>query len=125
MQIENLSDEPVTIQAHVVTWSYQGAHDQYADTDEVMLNPPIFSLDSHQKQFIRLGLRRKNDSTIERTYRLILEQVPQPPKPGFVGLTTILRISVPIFVKPENKVSPRVAWEYGADRRWNKDCRRQ
>lgn len=110
MQIENMSSDAVTLQVHVVTWSSQGAVDQYADTDEILLNPPIFSLEPHQKQFLRLGLRHGNSGALERTYRLILEEVPAPPKPGFSGLTTILKISVPIFSSPGTKVAPRVSW---------------
>jgi fimbrial chaperone protein len=110
MQVENLSSEAVTVQAHAVIWSFQGETDRYTDTDDIMLNPPIFSLQPHQKQFLRLGLRHNNASTVERTYRLILEQVPDAPKPGFVGLNTILRISVPIFAAPSNHVAAQVSW---------------
>jgi len=110
IQIDNMSDDRVLLQAHVVTWSFTGATDQYVDTDDVLLNPPIFVLEPHQKQFVRLGLRHVNESDVERTYRLILEQVPEKPKPGFFGLTTILRISVPVFAVPRTKVSPRVSW---------------
>ena len=74
IQIENMSDERVLLQAHAVTWSFAGATDQYAVTDDILLNPPIFGLEPHQKQFVRLGLRRVNESAVERTYRLILEK---------------------------------------------------
>jgi fimbrial chaperone protein len=110
IQIENMSDERVLLQAHVVTWSFAGTADQYADTDDILLNPPIFALEPHQRQFVRLGIRHVNESAVERTYRLILEQVPEKPKPGFSGLTTILRISVPVFAIPRTKVSPKVSW---------------
>jgi len=110
LQIENRSDDPVLLQAHVVTWNFAEGMEQYTNTDDILLNPPIFELGPHQKQFVRLGLRHVNDSAVERTYRLILEQVPEKPKPGFSGLTTILRISVPVFAVPRTKVSPKVSW---------------
>lgn len=110
VQVENLSTDAVTVQAYAVIWSFRGETDQYTETDEIMLNPPIFSLQPKQKQFLRLGLRHNNASTVERTYRLILEQVPVGPKPGFMGLNTILRISVPIFAAPPNRVAAQVSW---------------
>src|SRR5215475_15998416 len=82
MQVQNLSDEPVTIQVHAVTWDFKGDEDQYEETGAVLLNPPIFSLEPHQKQFLRLGLRSANIAAVERSYRVILEQVPEPPRSG-------------------------------------------
>jgi fimbrial chaperone protein len=73
------------------------------------LNPPIFTVAAEHAQFLRLGLRHLPPDTREGTYRLILEEVPPPPKTGFTGLNTVLRISIPIFVKPRI-ASPQLAW---------------
>jgi fimbrial chaperone protein len=109
IQIQNLGDEPTTIQAHVVAWSAKGAEEVLTDNDEILLNPPIFTIPAGRTQFVRLGLRRPPPDTREATYRLILEEVPPPPKPGFNGLNTVLKISVPIFFKPRVS-SPQLAW---------------
>lgn len=109
IQIQNLADEPTKVQAHVVAWNANGAEELLTDNDEILLNPPIFTIPTGHAQFVRLGLRRAPLDTKELTYRLILEEVPSPPKPGFNGLTTLLKISVPIFVKPRVS-SPQLAW---------------
>jgi fimbrial chaperone protein len=109
IQIQNLGDEPTTIQAHVVAWNANGAEEVLSDNDEILLNPPIFTVAAGHTQFLRLGLRHPQPDTREGTYRLILEEVPPPPKPGFNGLNTVLKISVPIFVKPRVS-SPQLAW---------------
>ena len=111
LQIANREDEPVTLQAHVVAWSFDGQKDVLVDNDEVMLNPPIAVVGPHQTQAIRLGLRKLNGSAQERSYRLILEEVPRPPKPGFVGIRTIVKISIPIFASPKNAVAPKLSWQ--------------
>jgi fimbrial chaperone protein len=111
LQIANRDDEPVTIQAHIVDWSFDGQKDVLTVSDEVMLNPPIAVIGAHQTQAIRMGLRRPNDSAQERSYRLIVEEVPRPPKPGFVGVRTILKLSIPIFASPKVTVTPKLRWQ--------------
>lgn len=109
MQIQNLGDEPLTIQAHIVAWSAKGAEEILSDNDDILLNPPIFTVPVGHTQFLRLGLRHTPQSLKEGTYRLILEQVPGPPKQDFMGINTVLKISVPIFVKPR-VAAPQLAW---------------
>jgi fimbrial chaperone protein len=109
IQIQNLGEEPATIQAHVVAWNANGAEELLSDNDEILLNPPIFTVAAGHPQFLRLGLRHPQPDTREGTYRLILEEVPRVPKPGFNGINTLLRISVPIFVNPRIS-SPQLAW---------------
>ena len=109
IQIQNLGDQPTTIQAHVVAWSANGAEEVLSDNDEILLNPPIFTVAAGRRQYLRLGLRKPRPDAAESTFRLILEEVPPPPKPGFNGITTLLKISIPIFFKPRVP-APQLAW---------------
>jgi len=109
MQIQNLGDEPLTIQAHIVAWNAKGTEEILSDNDDILLNPPIFTVPVGHTQFLRLGLRHPPQDLKEGTYRLILEQVPRPPKPDFMGINTVLKISVPIFIKPRLP-APQLAW---------------
>jgi len=95
----------------VVAWSFDGQKDVYTDSDEVMLNPPIAVIGARQSQYIRLGLRRPNEGVQERSYRLILEEVPPPPNPEFRGIHTILRLSIPIFAVPKATISAHLNWQ--------------
>lgn len=109
MQVQNLGDEPITIQAHIAAWNAKGAEEILSDNDDILLNPPIFTVPVGHTQYLRLGLRHSPRGITEGTYRLILEQVPGPPKPDFTGINTLLRISVPIIVEPRIP-APQLAW---------------
>ncbi len=111
LQVTNREDQQVTIQAHVVAWSFDAQKDVYTDSDDVMLNPPIAVVGAHQSQFIRLGLRHPNEGAQERSYRLILEEVPPPPKAEFRGIQTVLRLSIPIFAVPKAAISAQLTWQ--------------
>lgn len=110
LQVTNHEDEPVTFQAHVVAWSFDGQKDVYADSDNIVLNPPIATVAPHQTQLIRLGLRRSVEGAAEESYRLIVEEVPPPARPGFRGVQTVLRFSIPIFANPKSPSVPQVHW---------------
>ena len=111
LQIANHNSEPATIQVHVVSWSFAGEKDLYTRSDQVLLNPPIFTVGPNQKQSMRLGLRAPSLNPAETAYRVILEEVPNRPPPGFSGLRTLLRISIPVFVPPLGPVTSKLVWQ--------------
>lgn len=111
LQIANSGDEKLTVQVHPMCWGRGGNDESLEDTDDVIVNPPIFTIAPHQTQFVRLGLRQFKASSAEQTYRLILEEVPPPLAPGFNGLRTLLRISIPVFVAPPQSAQPLLTWE--------------
>ena len=108
-QIRNTSPDSTTIQARVLAWRANGVEEVLTDNNELLLNPPIFTLKPGQVQFMRVGLRRPPASSAETTYRLILEETPPPPKAQFTGVTTLLKVSIPIFVNPST-TAPKLEW---------------
>jgi fimbrial chaperone protein len=113
--VTNLGDGVATIQVQVLRWTAKGAGEDYAETDDILINPPIFTLAAGQTQYLRLGLREPRAGLAEISYRLILEELPPPRKPNSNEITTLLRISVPIFVKPAAKTVPELAWRLVPD----------
>jgi fimbrial chaperone protein len=109
IQVTNSADDPITVQVHAAGWRTEGAEDSYFDTNDVVVNPPVFTIAAGQKQVIRLGLRSSDLADIERSYRLILEEVPKPTKAGTI--TTLLRITLPIFQLPRRPVAPSLSWQ--------------
>jgi fimbrial chaperone protein len=109
IQIENLGTDPLTVQAHIMAWNANGKEEVLSDNDEILLNPPIFTVPAGHQQYVRLGLRKPPADDVESTFRLILEEVPPAPKPGFNGITTLLKITVPIFFKPRASL-PQLVW---------------
>ena len=70
VRLLNLGDEPLTLQAHVVAWTTNENRDLYQDNDDVVLNPPIVTLEPQKPQLMRLGLRRPYVEGAEFAYRL-------------------------------------------------------
>jgi fimbrial chaperone protein len=105
INLQNLESRPVTVQLYVMAWSHKDGNDQYTPTRDVIVTPQVFHLRANGLQIIRAGLLRKPDVNEELSYRLFMEEIPEPPTADFKGVQLALKISLPIFVAPE-KASP-------------------
>jgi fimbrial chaperone protein len=108
--LHNDGDEPIVVQSSIVGWSQESGQDAYAPTNEALVTPPIMTVAPGGDQIVRVGLRRAPDAQRELTYRLYLQEVPPPPKPGFTGLQVALRVGIPVFVAPVVASIRRLEW---------------
>ena len=116
LRLTNNGDDPVTLQMRVYRWSFNEQGDVLTPTDDLVINPPIATLTAKKVQLVRIGLLTPNKNVTEATYRLILDEVPNKRSAtAGVTLSTILRMSVPIFALPRAKVSPRLQWSMYRD----------
>ncbi|MEB0080629.1 fimbria/pilus periplasmic chaperone [Glaciimonas sp. Gout2] len=109
LRIRNTGDDPVRIQVGAIDWSTDGSVEVLKATDALLLNPPIFTIAPGQTQFLRFGERDPANATSEKTYRLLIEEVP-PSGPQPPGLKTLLKVSIPIFIAPPIK-QEKMSWQ--------------
>jgi fimbrial chaperone protein len=110
LTLTNSGDGPATVQLEPVSWSQANGDDVYSSTREILATPPIFTVQPHAKQVIRLGLRVPPDALKERSYRLYLDEVPQPSQVKGLGVVMALRIGIPVFVQPTAPSKPDLQW---------------
>ena len=108
--ITNDSDDPVKIEVVGNAWSQKDGMDEYQDTRELIVTPPVITLAAKASQIIRLGLRRSPDPKNELAYRLFITEIRPQVKTEGTGVTMNLRLSVPIFVKPTAEAKPHLDW---------------
>jgi fimbrial chaperone protein len=108
--VRNDGTEAVVVQASIVAWTQEDGRDAYTPSSEALVTPPIATIAPGAEQIVRVGLRRAPDRDRELTYRLFLQEVPPPPKPGFTGLQVALRIGVPVFVAPAVAATRPLEW---------------
>jgi fimbrial chaperone protein len=101
-KIVNPSTEPVLFQLQAVKWTQENGEDIYTETKDLIINPPIASIEPGTYQLVRVGLKAAQNPATEHAYRIIATQVPsETEKSGGVQLKTVLKISVPLFVRPK------------------------
>lgn len=112
LTVRNTGAEAVVVQVSVQAWAQQRGEDVLSPTNEVLVSPPIATIPAGSEQIVRVGLRRAPDEKQELSYRLFLQEVPPPPKPGFQGLQVALRIGLPVFVQPRGgPAKPLPVWD--------------
>jgi fimbrial chaperone protein len=98
------------VQAQVMLWEQVDGEDKLTPTRDLLVSPAVFTLGQDASQLVRVALRRAPDTTREQSYRLILQEVPQPANPDTTGLQVALRLSIPVFVAKEGAAGPVLAW---------------
>ncbi len=102
LTVKNSGTSAVVVQASVSAWAQEDGKDLLTPTNEVLVSPPVMTIQPDAEQIVRVGLRRAPDTQRELSYRIFLQEVPPPPQPGFQGLVVALRVGLPIFVQPRS-----------------------
>ncbi|ABI56133.1 molecular chaperone [Alkalilimnicola ehrlichii MLHE-1] len=113
LTLRNHGDRSRVIQTEVVHWTQEEGEDIHAPTDEVLVTPPIFTVEPGESQVVRVAHAGRNaDSTraVEQAYRIYLQESPPPTEGDGARLQVILRLGVPLFVAPEGGERPDLRW---------------
>ncbi len=113
LQVYNNGRSATSIQAELMQWKQeQGIDIQKNISHDILITPPIFTLAPGETQVVRVGLRRPADTSQELSYRLFLQEIPAPNISQNQGLTMLMRISLPVFVEPNQlKVAENLQWK--------------
>ncbi len=111
INLHNLESKPVTVQLQILSWSHKDGTDHLTPTRDVIVTPQTFHLKANSLQIIRAGLLRKPDTNEELSYRLIIEEIPEPPSTDFTGAQLALKITLPVFVAPEKTSKPQLEFQ--------------
>ena len=80
-------------------------------TNELIVSPKIFTIDSNKTQLIRIGMKHKAIPMIEKSFRLIIRELPlnaynEKKNNKSSGVKISLNMSLPIFIAPP-KAEPK------------------
>jgi fimbrial chaperone protein len=108
--LKNEGSESRVIQTELLRWTQKNGENIHAPSRDLLVNPPIATLQPGQTQIIRVGMNREVDKAQELAYRLYVSEVPPPPKEGFTGLRIALRLGLAVFVSPKAKPVGKLDW---------------
>lgn len=98
--IVNEGSDKLNVQMKAFEWTQNAeGKDQYTETNDIIFFPRIMSLEKNEEKILRAGIRIPA-ATKEKTYRLFIEEIPEPKKAEGVNVAIAIRFGVPIFVKP-------------------------
>lgn len=99
--VSNSGDTKVHLQIRATEWVQDAeGKDSYEETSDIIFFPKIMTLEKHEEKVIRTGIKVPSINK-EKTYRLFIEEIPEPRKAEGATVAIALRFGVPIFIAPQ------------------------
>lgn len=109
LTITNTKTEDIVVQPQVMLWQQgTGGAEQITKSNDFLVFPTIVQLKPGAKQTIRIRYTGKYDPKIERSYRVIAEQILTKPVEGIVNVAHAM--SIPIFVRSTADTPSDLKW---------------
>lgn len=114
-----LSDKaaaPLRLQAQLLRWSQDTEGRSVTEpTEELLVSPPIADLQPGKRQVFRVAVRNARPLREEAAYRLVLEDIAEPPtdesgKP-MPGVNIRMRYDMPVMLAATGKVTQALQWK--------------
>lgn len=111
LTVINEGKTSTSIQVRAFAWTQREGKDLLTTSDVILMSPPLVTIAPGAKQIIRVFLRRAAEQR-EETYRILLDQFPQPTGEGAIHVA--VRMSIPLFSPPRNR--PTMQMQYRIER---------
>ncbi|AKP87844.1 fimbrial biogenesis chaperone [Achromobacter ruhlandii] len=109
--LRNPGTTPIYGQVRVYAWDQAQGDDVLTPTQEIQASPPIIQVPPNGEQLVRLVRLGKDLAPVEQSYRLVIDEIPDPSTPLVNGVVLRMRYSVPVFVAGATpEPAPALAW---------------
>lgn len=110
IQVWNEGAQPVSVQIRVFRWTQVNGQDVLEPTNAVVASPPIATLPPGGVNVVRIVRTARGAVDGEESYRLLIDELPDPAAPRGVGVSLVMRHSIPVFFNAANAAAPAVSW---------------
>ncbi len=98
----NTGADEARFELQLVSWQQdESGKMKLENTKDVTLYPPLVALKPGERRNARVGVLPSVFGTVEKTYRLIVQELPHAQKAVTRQVQVLTRISIPVFVAPE------------------------
>lgn len=104
--LSNTGQQPLRAQVRLQAWSQDGNEDVLEPTRDLVASPATLEIEPGGRQLVRIIRLQPAPMPQERSYRLLVDELPADPGENRQGLQFLLRYSIPVFVAP---VEPGIA----------------
>jgi len=110
LSLTNSGARRLNVQVRVFRWSQKNGHDRLEPTRDVIASPPFARLRPGAKNTIRVVRVSKKPVAGEESYRLLIDEIPQPVGPRRTAIRFALRYSIPVFFSSDIAAPARLEW---------------
>jgi len=98
--VANDADSKLQVQMKAFEWSQDAeGKDVYTESNDIVFFPKIMIFEKKEEKILRTGIKIPAVAK-EKTYRLFIEEIPEPRKSEGANIAIAIKFGVPIFVKP-------------------------
>jgi len=108
--LRNDGPNPLNAQIRVFRWSQANGEEKLEPTNDVVASPPITSLAPKADYTVRLVRVLKQPVSVGESYRLFVDELPDPKTRQNRVVTLVMRYSIPVFFYPSNAADAKLAW---------------
>jgi fimbrial chaperone protein len=108
--LRNDGPNPLNAQIRVFRWSQVNGEEKLEPTDDVVASPPIASLAPNTDYTVRLVRVIKRPVSTGESYRLLVDELPEPKARQNRVVTLVMRYSIPVFFYPRDTAAAKLGW---------------
>lgn len=110
IRIWNDARRPINVQIRVFRWVQRNGEDAYEQTNEVVASPPITTLRPGGENLVRVIRTSKRPIDGEESYRLVVDELPDPSRRQASTVTLVVRHSIPVFFANPDAPGAEPSW---------------
>lgn len=110
VSLRNESTRPLSAQVRVFRWSQINGEEKLEPTGDVVSSPPLVTLPSQQNYAVRVVRTSRQPVGPQESYRLFIDELPDPSRQKSGAVTLVLRYSVPVFFTSPDITAPKIEW---------------
>jgi fimbrial chaperone protein len=110
LNLSNDGDTPITVQARVFGWNQEESEEKLQPTEAVVVSPPIVTLEPRQNYTMRVVRVSKEPVRGEESYRVLIDELPDPDKQQTNGVAVLVRQSIPVFISEPGTSPADLTW---------------
>lgn len=108
--LRNYGKAPIKAQVRVFRWVQVDGQERLEPTNDLVASPPMATVVPDKDYVVRLVRTAKQPVAAEETYRLIVDELPDPANMKAGRLNIAFRYSVPVFVSPLQAGESALTW---------------
>lgn len=103
-RVSNTGNAEMSVEVRARAWRQETGERVLEETDALLVVPGIANIAAGESQLVRVALRGERPDR-ELAFRVVFEELPRPPEPGFFGVQTNVKVDVPLFFSPAHPQS--------------------
>lgn len=106
--LSNTGAQPLRAQVRIQAWDQADGEDVLQSSHDLVASPATLEVAPGGRQMVRIIRLQPSVQPRERTYRLLVDELPAATDEARKGLQFLLRYSVPVFIAPAASLAPQV-----------------